>query len=310
MSYNGFETAETPRLVDYLVTALNVDSVPQSGGRYGAKGPKGIYRMRGGVQNDGGAQAQGILSSDLKMEMAVARVYAEAARHSFGFMDDSDLRPRPAQANRAFKLAEKFDDVRGTIARIRGSKLGGIPVYRPKGIKGNVLPLFDVTDTKNLKGLAKRTGISLDAPEDPNRPLGSAQAEQVQKAISEDKSVEMQTDSNQTLGRIMGLFGRNVEKAAMAAATMPPGGSNTPPSGHVKLRLIANTPLVHVDYKWAWIEREMRFGKTDANNEAQRTIEEGVYRFATPDRNQPDGIEDEGLYDCFALNPTVHLRDF
>lgn len=56
---------------------------------------------------------------------------------------------------------EDFDDLKHILRLTTESDLGGIPLYRPGGVEGDVLPLYDMTHTGNLKEFEGFSDIDL-----------------------------------------------------------------------------------------------------------------------------------------------------
>lgn len=202
--------------------------------------------------------------------------------------------------------ANDFDDLKNVFRLTRESNLGGIPLYRPDGVEGDVLPLYDMTHAGNLKELEGLSKINL--PERIYAPLEGNEAIKMRKALKSHPRIEIIPDTTLAISVVAGIYARSFEAAvtelqkAQLAAT-----SIAAPPGRVDLEVEANTPGIRL-YHWkAHIVRmDQYFGKVDAQLIARRQIDTGYYRFC---HYASSGVvkDEPGSYRCFPSNPKISL---
>lgn len=201
---------------------------------------------------------------------------------------------------------DDFDDLKHVLRLTRDSNLGGIPLYRPRGVEGNVLPLYDMTHAGNLKELE---GYSkTDLPERIFAPLEGDEATKMRKALRSHPRIEIIPDTTLATSLVAGIYARSFEaEVTEAPKSSPAAASTTAPPGQVDLEVEANTPGIRLYYWKAHIVRmDQFFGKVDAGLIARRQIDTGYYRFCH--YGTSGAVKDEpGSYRCFPSNPKISL---
>ena len=217
-----------------------------------------------------------------------------------------------------------FRDLRRVAQIIDRSDLSGAPLYRPVGVTGGVLPLYDITHAGNLAELRKYSDYSL--PDHVSAPPTGETAELIEAALDAHPQIEIVAPKAQALRGVAGLYATHLRSVVQAEKQKPTTTEETRPAAsdgggdeksteakgdHFDLTVIATDPHVRVIY-WPWHlvrkDNENPFGITDQKGVAtKRGILGGIFGFASTDRDGNQIREEKHGHWCFAYTTPVEL---
>src|SRR6056297_2450552 len=106
-------------------------------------------------------------------------------------------------------LSLTLESIRRVMDLAERSRLGGIPLFRPRHATSEVLPLYDFTNAGNLEELEELSGISL--PRTFGREVSDEEALRLREAMRADERIEVREDTLSARRGVLALFGADVE---------------------------------------------------------------------------------------------------
>lgn len=209
-------------------------------------------------------------------------------------------------------LSLTLESIRRVMDLAERSRLGGIPLFRPRHATSEVLPLYDFTNAGNLEELEELSGISL--PRTFGREVSDEEALRLREAMRADERIEVREDTLSARRGVLALFGADVEDAVAFMKAPPPAAGPVPPvpPGSVRFTLTTKTANITVDY-WPHAVRKRAQQMADRTDAACRTTHVmrcGNYGFSTRDLSWPPGVDDTGSHGVWPHSPTGSTSRF
>lgn len=208
-------------------------------------------------------------------DAALARAaFLVASEHAFEVMEN----------DRALASVEaEFKGLKRATEIINRSALGGVPVYRPEGVDGDMLPLLDITDEGTMRALERETGVDL--PTRIDRPVTGRIAKALEQAIEHYPGAEIAPDAEAALQGVSSLFSHNLQAQARSGGQKAKTSAATKiPPLHVDLEVETNHPNLNLFYWPLYVTKlDRSFGWVGTSLKARRIIPCGIYLFQTRD---------------------------